>query len=608
MSPGGGGDNRDGAHVDETLLDIDFIPLTNDYIRLHNRFQQKRQLEYDEIKKKEREKAKQKKSYRQSIKNIGNGSIGDNSSPKISRRTNHDTLGISNNNRDHSPSNSINIQKEIYTSTKINNNEDKVGSILTGSIGTINNNSITPNQNNLAPVPGLPNLDKIHIPLTPNIDLEAGKIIPEYLCAEVPPDLIGVPLVDPDPHYADKGTYVVVDNNKMVYRFSMHYALYIFGPLNPIRRMTTQILTKSLFSQLIMTTIIINCMCMVKTKKQDDKLGHILDTYVEQIFLAIYTVEMLIKVLSRGFVLSGFTYLRDSSNILDIVVIATAYVEIAMTLTSTSEPGSKTTTIPGMNALRAFRVLRALKAISVVPGLKCIVSSLIESVKALRDVMILTLFTLLVFSLVGMQLLTGILQCKCIAIWPGFNSSVVNMTNGMMSFSRPNDYDFLDPPMPCEPKNLKMRLDKDQGWKYIEDPFLKRGIYSWFPKDAFNHDYTHSYTKEGYRIKRLTSRKLLDEWSAKLAKCEEYIEQQKTLKSTRPDNDPELSILNEKIHQCTNTNATFTQQVNKDWFYWVNDPNNICYVGGQPLICGNSTTAGQCAAGYAWGFEKKFKG
>jgi len=43
-----------------------------------------------------------------------------------------------------------------------------------------------------------------------------------------------------------------------------------------------------------------------------------------RIFLAIYTFEMLVKVFSRGFVLTPFTYMRDPWNLLDISVIFTA--------------------------------------------------------------------------------------------------------------------------------------------------------------------------------------------------------------------------------------------------------------------------------------------
>ncbi|GAB0191539.1 sodium channel protein type 1 subunit alpha [Grus japonensis] len=75
-----------------------------------------------------------------------------------------------------------------------------------------------------------------------------------------------------------------------------------------------------------------------------------------------------------------------------------------------------------VSALRTFRVLRALKTISVIPGLKTIVGALIQSVKKLSDVMILTVFCLSVFALIGLQLFMGNLRNKCLQ-WPPDNST-----------------------------------------------------------------------------------------------------------------------------------------------------------------------------------------
>ncbi|OXA50295.1 Sodium channel protein para [Folsomia candida] len=69
-------------------------------------------------------------------------------------------------------------------------------------------------------------------------------------------------------------------------------------------------------------------------------------------------------------------------------------------------------------ALRTFRVLRALKTVAIIPGLKTIVGAVIESVKNLRDVIILTMFSLSVFALMGLQLYMGILTQKCILNMP----------------------------------------------------------------------------------------------------------------------------------------------------------------------------------------------
>uniref|UniRef100_A0A3Q2FS18 Sodium channel protein n=1 Tax=Cyprinodon variegatus TaxID=28743 RepID=A0A3Q2FS18_CYPVA len=76
-----------------------------------------------------------------------------------------------------------------------------------------------------------------------------------------------------------------------------------------------------------------------------------------------------------------------------------------------------------VSALRTFRVLRALKTISVIPGLKTIVGALIQSVKKLSDVMILTVFCLSVFALIGLQLFMGNLRQKCVRVPDMSNSS-----------------------------------------------------------------------------------------------------------------------------------------------------------------------------------------
>ncbi|ERE76463.1 sodium channel protein type 11 subunit alpha-like protein [Cricetulus griseus] len=86
---------------------------------------------------------------------------------------------------------------------------------------------------------------------------------------------------------------------------------------------------------------------------------------------------------------------------------------------ATCFPGTKV----NLSALRTFRVFRALKAISVVSGLKVIVGALLRSVKKLVDVMVLTLFCLSIFALVGQQLFMGTLNRRCIKDNCGPNST-----------------------------------------------------------------------------------------------------------------------------------------------------------------------------------------
>ncbi|XP_042730302.1 sodium channel protein type 2 subunit alpha-like isoform X13 [Lagopus leucura] len=236
----------------------------------------------------------------------------------------------------------------------------------------------------------------------PNSDLEAGKTLP-FIYGDIPPGMVSEPLEDLDPYYINKKTFIVLNKGKAIFRFSATSALYILTPFNPVRKIAIKILVHSLFSMLIMCTILTNCVFMTMSNPPDWTKN------VEYTFTGIYTFESLIKILARGFCLEGFTFLRDPWNWLDFSVILMAYVTEFVNLGNVS-------------ALRTFRVLRALKTISVIPGLKTIVGALIQSVKKLSDVMILTVFCLSVFALIGLQLFMGNLRNKCLQ-WPPDNST-----------------------------------------------------------------------------------------------------------------------------------------------------------------------------------------
>ncbi|KAI4884510.1 hypothetical protein NFI96_003798 [Prochilodus magdalenae] len=92
-----------------------------------------------------------------------------------------------------------------------------------------------------------------------------------------------------------------------------------------------------------------------------------------------------------------------------------------------------------VSALRTFRVLRALKTITVIPGLKTIVGALIQSVKKMVDVMILTVFALAVFALIGLQLFMGNLRHKCIR-WPLANSTMDEYNSTTLAYNSTFDF------------------------------------------------------------------------------------------------------------------------------------------------------------------------
>uniref|UniRef100_A0A8C3VED5 Sodium channel protein n=1 Tax=Catharus ustulatus TaxID=91951 RepID=A0A8C3VED5_CATUS len=269
----------------------------------------------------------------------------------------------------------------------------------------------------------------------PNSDLEAGKTLP-FIYGDIPPGMVSEPLEDMDPYYINKKTFIVLNKGKAIFRFSATSALYILTPFNPLRKIAIKILVHSYpflvvaqneikktcndliikkgSGMLIMCTILTNCVFMTMSNPPDWTKN------VEYTFTGIYTFESLIKIIARGFCLEDFTFLRDPWNWLDFTVITFAYV-------------TEFVNLGNLSALRTFRVLRALKTISVIPGLKTIVGALIQSVKKLSDVMILTVFCLSVFALIGLQLFMGNLRNKCLQ-WPPENftleTNITSQDNG----------------------------------------------------------------------------------------------------------------------------------------------------------------------------------
>ncbi|KAF7652912.1 hypothetical protein LDENG_00090720 [Lucifuga dentata] len=295
-----------------------------------------------------------------------------------------------------------------------------------------------------------------------NRDLEAGKSLP-FIYGDIPEGMVATPLEDLDPFYLNQKTFIVLNKGKTIFRFSATPSFMI-----------------------IMCTILTNCIFMTFSDPPE------WSKQVEYTFTGIYTFESLTKIVARGFAIDGFTFLRDPWNWLDFMVISMAYITEFVNLGNVSALRTfrvlralKTiSVIPGktvqvfvfaggritrlmlgvvfvsvpilssspsfssrwldryitefvdlgnVSALRTFRVLRALKTISVIPGLKTIVGALIQSVKKLSDVMILTVFCLSVFALIGLQLFMGNLRQKCV-IWP------INMTEYTGNGSREFDW------------------------------------------------------------------------------------------------------------------------------------------------------------------------
>ena len=158
-----------------------------------------------------------------------------------------------------------------------------------------------------------------------------------------------------------------------------------------------------LFESISMSVIIVNSLFLA----MDDPLRPPEETpafmnIADDIFQYLYTIEMVVKIVSLGFICNKGSYLRDAWNILDFVIIASGYMSMFLASSGVN-----------LSALRSFRVIRPLRTISSVQGLRIIVSSLINAIPLLRDSILVLFFFFLVFAIAGTQLFTGAFKNRC---------------------------------------------------------------------------------------------------------------------------------------------------------------------------------------------------
>ena len=123
----------------------------------------------------------------------------------------------------------------------------------------------------------------------------------------------------------------------------------------------------------------------------------------ETIFLVLYTIEMVLKILGMGFVIKRNSYLRDTWNVLDFIIVTSAFLPLLI------GGGSSI----NLSALRSLRVLRPLKSISKLKNLKAIIITIFNAMPYLFEIVVVTLFVFLIFAIAGLQLFSGFLLKRC---------------------------------------------------------------------------------------------------------------------------------------------------------------------------------------------------
>ena len=183
---------------------------------------------------------------------------------------------------------------------------------------------------------------------------------------------------------------------------------------NPLRSFVMDVVVNPWFDRMVIFVIICNCVVLAMYNPDPDALEQSPQKELEMVdiaFTVFFTLEMFTKIIAMGFLGEG-SYLSDSWNQMDFAVVVLGYFQY----------------IPGVGnytAVRTIRVLRPLRTITGIEGMRVLVSTLLQSLPMLLDVVYLCAFLFFIFGIVSVQLLNGTLRQHCVfpPLTPYFEAS-----------------------------------------------------------------------------------------------------------------------------------------------------------------------------------------
>ncbi|CAK5119053.1 unnamed protein product [Meloidogyne enterolobii] len=189
-------------------------------------------------------------------------------------------------------------------------------------------------------------------------------------------------------------------------------SLFIFSEENIIRRNAKAIIEWGPFEFFILVTIILNCVVLAMEQhlpKNDKKPMSEKLEKTEPIFMAIFCIECVLKVIAFGFVMHKGSYLRSGWNIMDFIVVVTG----VLTMMPFSPSGGDKSEGVDLRTLRAVRVLRPLKLVSGIPSLQVVLKSILCAMAPLLQIGLLVLFAIVIFAIIGLEFYSSAFHAAC---------------------------------------------------------------------------------------------------------------------------------------------------------------------------------------------------
>eukprot|EP00854_Cymbomonas_tetramitiformis_P010393 gene10393-12292_t len=206
-------------------------------------------------------------------------------------------------------------------------------------------------------------------------------------------------------------------------------SLGIFTPENEIRKALHQICLSQQFEFLMSCCILISCIQMavevsgVDASSHNGKALFALDLIVTSIF----GLEVVMKVITYGFVMVEKAYIRSRWNQLDFLIVITSLLSYGLSSSNKNV----------LSLLRSLRVVRPLRIISRSPEIQAVVQALMLSVVSMLHVISVLMLFFLIFGILGVQLFKGrFYKCLLSSDYASFDKFADMSEEGMEVLSK----------------------------------------------------------------------------------------------------------------------------------------------------------------------------
>ncbi|CAL1528277.1 unnamed protein product, partial [Lymnaea stagnalis] len=171
------------------------------------------------------------------------------------------------------------------------------------------------------------------------------------------------------------------------------------------------LISRKWFDNAVLFFIALNCITLAMERPDipPDSIERYFLTYTNYIFTFVFALEMMIKVIGKGFFVGKHAYLKSGWNVMDGFLVIISLIDILISMSASSSPRI-------FGILRVFRLLRTLRPLRVIsraPGLKLVVQTLLSSLRPIGNIVLICCTFFIIFGILGVQLFKGTFyHCK----------------------------------------------------------------------------------------------------------------------------------------------------------------------------------------------------